>query len=198
MAVTATASDASQAAAAARRMMLATKVGPAGLVANKRVFFTALFACLGGLLYGYNQGVFSGVLAMHSFKRHVNLPFLYKPRLKELMVRYRWVIRCQIHQRRDGLLRSWSLVLGQEHCCPGFWPRCCLGSMRFLRMWGFSSSVLLFKQLRRSVGRKRFWRVVSSLVLESEGWLCAARCTVLRFVNIPGRCGYPLDKADLW
>jgi hypothetical protein len=68
----ATASEASQAAATARRLMLATKVGPAGLIANQRVFFTAMFACLGGLLYGYNQGVFSGVLAMHSFEEHVS------------------------------------------------------------------------------------------------------------------------------
>lgn len=71
-----TASEASQAAAQARRLMLSTKSGPAGLVANKRVFFTAMFACLGGLLYGYNQGVFSGVLAMHSFGEHVRTTHL--------------------------------------------------------------------------------------------------------------------------
>ncbi|KAF7327805.1 General substrate transporter [Mycena kentingensis (nom. inval.)] len=39
----------------------------AGLVKNRRIFFMAVFASLGGLLYGYNQGVFSGVLNMHSF-----------------------------------------------------------------------------------------------------------------------------------
>lgn len=34
----------------------------AGLIHNGRVFLIAVFASLGGLLYGYNQGVFSGVL----------------------------------------------------------------------------------------------------------------------------------------
>lgn len=29
---------------------------------NGKVFLIAVFASLGGLLYGYNQGVFSGVL----------------------------------------------------------------------------------------------------------------------------------------
>jgi hypothetical protein len=38
------------------------------LFQNLRVFGVACFACLGGLLYGYNQGVFSGVLTMTSFK----------------------------------------------------------------------------------------------------------------------------------
>lgn len=50
-----------------RRMALAGKSGWAGLIHNRRVFAIAIFASLGGLLYGYNQGVFSGVLAMHSF-----------------------------------------------------------------------------------------------------------------------------------
>ncbi|KAG2017805.1 sugar transporter [Coprinopsis cinerea AmutBmut pab1-1] len=51
-----------------RRKALAGKSGWAGLVHNRKVFAIAVFASLGGLLYGYNQGVFSGVLAMHSFK----------------------------------------------------------------------------------------------------------------------------------
>jgi sugar porter (SP) family MFS transporter len=47
------------------------KPGPAALFNNLKVFGIACFACLGGLLYGYNQGVFSGVLVMHSFKEHM-------------------------------------------------------------------------------------------------------------------------------
>lgn len=41
--------------------------GPRALVKNFKVFSIALFACLGGVLYGYNQGMFSGILAMPSF-----------------------------------------------------------------------------------------------------------------------------------
>lgn len=43
-----------------RRMALAGQTGPAALFQNLRVVGIAMFACLGGLLYGYNQGVFSG------------------------------------------------------------------------------------------------------------------------------------------
>ena len=56
------------AAALARRQALQGSSGPAALVKNFRVFSIACFACLGGLLYGYNQGVFSGVLTMTSFQ----------------------------------------------------------------------------------------------------------------------------------
>ncbi|OJD29504.1 quinate permease [Diplodia corticola] len=56
-------------AALARRQELTGSAGPLALVKNIKVFGIACFACLGGLLYGYNQGVFSGVLTMNSFDR---------------------------------------------------------------------------------------------------------------------------------
>ncbi|EHL01078.1 MFS general substrate transporter [Glarea lozoyensis ATCC 20868] len=58
-------------AALQRRQALMGASGPAALVKNFRVFSIAMFACIGGLLYGYNQGVFSGVLVMNSFKGHM-------------------------------------------------------------------------------------------------------------------------------
>lgn len=58
-----------EAAALARRQALAGGTGPMALLKNLRVFGIACFACLGGLLYGYNQGVFSGVLTMTSFEK---------------------------------------------------------------------------------------------------------------------------------
>jgi hypothetical protein len=48
-------------AALQRRLALAGVSGPAALFQNLRVVGIACFACLGGLLYGYNQGVFSGM-----------------------------------------------------------------------------------------------------------------------------------------
>lgn len=42
-------------AALARRQALQGASGPAALVKNAKVFGIACFACLGGLLYGYNQ-----------------------------------------------------------------------------------------------------------------------------------------------
>jgi len=59
------------ASAVSRRKALAGNSGPLGLMQNLKVFGIALFACIGGLLYGYNQGVFSGVLTMTSFGTHM-------------------------------------------------------------------------------------------------------------------------------
>ncbi|KAL5365376.1 sugar transporter [Aspergillus floccosus] len=64
-------SAAMDAAAKIRKAKLRSPSGPAALVQNRKVFGIAMFACLGGLLYGYNQGVFSGVLTMYSFAEHM-------------------------------------------------------------------------------------------------------------------------------
>ncbi|CRG87078.1 Quinate permease [Talaromyces islandicus] len=58
-------------AALKRRMALAGSSGPLAVFQNLRVVGIAMFACLGGLLYGYNQGVFSGVLTMTAFGDHM-------------------------------------------------------------------------------------------------------------------------------
>lgn len=58
-------------AALHRREALMGSSGPAALVKNARVFAVAAFACIGGVLYGYNQGMFSGLLAMPSFQQHM-------------------------------------------------------------------------------------------------------------------------------
>lgn len=58
-------------AALARRQELQGAAGPMAIIRNAKVFGIACFACLGGLLYGYNQGVFSGVLVMNSFGQHM-------------------------------------------------------------------------------------------------------------------------------
>ncbi|KAL8668314.1 MAG: hypothetical protein Q9168_007053 [Polycauliona sp. 1 TL-2023] len=49
------------------RQELTGASGPMALVKNIKVFGLACFACLGGFVYGYNQGVFSGILTMTSF-----------------------------------------------------------------------------------------------------------------------------------
>ncbi|KAK4141332.1 quinate permease [Dichotomopilus funicola] len=58
-------------AALHKRQAMMGASGPAALVKNLRVFSIAAFACIGGVLYGYNQGMFSGVLAMPAFNRHM-------------------------------------------------------------------------------------------------------------------------------
>ncbi|KAH7029856.1 general substrate transporter [Microdochium trichocladiopsis] len=58
-------------AALHRRQALMGASGARALVKNWKVFRIAMFACIGGVLYGYNQGMFSGLLAMPSFKEHM-------------------------------------------------------------------------------------------------------------------------------
>ncbi|ORY57771.1 general substrate transporter [Pseudomassariella vexata] len=58
-------------AALKHRQRLMGASGPRALVKNFKVFSIAAFACIGGVLYGYNQGMFSGVLAMPAFKAHM-------------------------------------------------------------------------------------------------------------------------------
>jgi hypothetical protein len=64
----ATGSGAIYDAALTRRQALMGASGPMALIKNFKVFSIAAFACIGGVLYGYNQGMFSGVLAMPSFQ----------------------------------------------------------------------------------------------------------------------------------
>ncbi|CAK7567702.1 MAG: hypothetical protein SEPTF4163_005670 [Sporothrix epigloea] len=58
-------------AALSRRQALMGASGARALLKNFRVFSIAAFACIGGVLYGYNQGMFSGVLAMPAFQQHM-------------------------------------------------------------------------------------------------------------------------------
>jgi MFS family permease len=73
MVTTKSASQFNEAALQRRLALTRTSGGPAALVQNVRVFLIASFACIGGLLYGYNQGVFSGVLTMTSFNAHMGV-----------------------------------------------------------------------------------------------------------------------------
>jgi len=64
-------------AALHKRQALMGKSGPSALWKNFRVFRIACFACIGGVLYGYNQGMFSGVLAMPAFEKRMFLFSLF-------------------------------------------------------------------------------------------------------------------------
>jgi hypothetical protein len=59
-------------AALSKRQALMGKSGAMALVKNYKVFSIAAFACIGGVLYGYNQGMFSGVLAMPAFQQRTS------------------------------------------------------------------------------------------------------------------------------
>ncbi|KAJ5301524.1 hypothetical protein PENANT_c002G05104 [Penicillium antarcticum] len=57
-----------ESAISAKRAELSGKTGFKGLISNKKTTCIGLFASLGGLVYGYNQGMFAQVLTMKSFQ----------------------------------------------------------------------------------------------------------------------------------
>ncbi|KAJ5116765.1 hypothetical protein N7456_001113 [Penicillium angulare] len=63
---------AGETAISAKRAELAGKTGILGLLSNKKTSLIGLFASLGGLVYGYNQGMFAQVLTMKSFQNATN------------------------------------------------------------------------------------------------------------------------------
>ncbi|KAI7333853.1 hypothetical protein KC315_g4038, partial [Hortaea werneckii] len=54
------------------RLQYAGPNGLKGIIYNGKTSAIAFFASLGGLVYGYNQGMFAQVLAMPSFVRATN------------------------------------------------------------------------------------------------------------------------------
>ncbi|KAJ5835254.1 Major facilitator superfamily domain general substrate transporter [Penicillium robsamsonii] len=59
---------AGESAVSAKRAELSGKNGFKGLLSNKKTTCIGLFASLGGLVYGYNQGMFAQVLTMPAFQ----------------------------------------------------------------------------------------------------------------------------------
>lgn len=68
-----------------RRLELAGKPGIAGLLANGRTLAIAVFASMGGLVYGYNQGMFGQVLSMNSFGKASGAQGIDDPTLAGLL-----------------------------------------------------------------------------------------------------------------
>ncbi|PNS14668.1 hypothetical protein CAC42_1690 [Sphaceloma murrayae] len=55
-----------------KRGEFAGPTGAKGLIANGHAFAIAVFASMGGLIYGYNQGMFGQILAMPSFANTIH------------------------------------------------------------------------------------------------------------------------------
>ncbi|KAH8100815.1 general substrate transporter [Cristinia sonorae] len=110
------------AAVASRRRHLAGASGWAGLVHNRRIFAIAVFASLGGLLYGYNQGVFSGVLGMRNFVDTMGKPAT-DPDLKGWLVAIlelgAWFGVLCTGYLADKLSRKYTIVLAVAVFCVG-------------------------------------------------------------------------------
>jgi len=68
-----------------RRAGLSAKPGAAGLIKNGRTTAIAVFASMGGLIYGYNQGMFGQVLSMYSFGQASGTQGISNPTLAGLL-----------------------------------------------------------------------------------------------------------------
>lgn len=56
----------------AARAQYAGPSGMKGIISNGKTSSIALFAALGGFVYGYNQGMFGQILTMTAFTRYVS------------------------------------------------------------------------------------------------------------------------------
>ena len=72
-------------ALADHRLSMVGATGAAGLIKNARTFSIAVFASMGGLIYGYNQGMFGQVLSMHSFSEASGVTGIQNPTLSGLL-----------------------------------------------------------------------------------------------------------------
>lgn len=72
-------------ALAEHRLKLVGATGAAGLIQNARTFSIAVFASMGGLVYGYNQGIFGQVLTMNSFAKVSGVTGIENPTLSGLL-----------------------------------------------------------------------------------------------------------------
>ncbi|CAN6618817.1 hexose transporter Hxt15p [Trichomonascus vanleenenianus] len=68
-----------------QRLKLAGKSGIKGLFQNKVSFLNAMFASLGGMVYGYNQGMFGQVLSMQSFSERIGEDQISNPVTRGLL-----------------------------------------------------------------------------------------------------------------
>ncbi|KAG7666150.1 uncharacterized protein J8A68_000308 [[Candida] subhashii] len=102
---------------AQKRLQIAGKGGISGLVANKRSMFIAFFASLGGLVYGYNQGMFGQVSGMDSFSKAAGVGAIQdNPVLQGLLTSIlelgAWIGVLMNGIVADKFGRRWSVVFG--------------------------------------------------------------------------------------
>ncbi|ANB14974.1 Snf3p [Sugiyamaella lignohabitans] len=99
-----------------RRLLIAShETGFTALFTNRHVFSIAVFASLGGLIYGFNQGMFGQILNMASFSRTVNPNSISNPTSRGLLTSIlelgAWVGSLANGYLADKLGRKLSVVL---------------------------------------------------------------------------------------
>ena len=109
---------------AKRRLELSGKPGIRGLLDNGRTTAIAVFASLGGLIYGFNQGLFGQILSMHSFGKAIGVGKIAdNPTLLGLLTSIlelgAWVGVLANGYLADKIGRKGGLVIGVVMFCVG-------------------------------------------------------------------------------
>ncbi|CEP07802.1 hypothetical protein [Parasitella parasitica] len=88
-----------------------TKAGAAGFVKNPYVFLTCIFASIGGILFGYDQGVISGVQEMPDFTNRFPMNSTQVGFMVSILELGAWAGSWIIGYFADKIGRKFSIVL---------------------------------------------------------------------------------------
>jgi sugar porter (SP) family MFS transporter len=112
-----------------RREVLTGASGLKALIRNKKVFAIAVFASLGGFIYGYNQGMFGQILNMYSFGTAVHPNTIKNDTARGLLTAIlelgAWVGALCNGVLADGLGRKLSVVVAVFVFCIGVIVQAC-------------------------------------------------------------------------
>ncbi|PLB35390.1 putative MFS monosaccharide transporter [Aspergillus candidus] len=114
---------------AKRAELAGSKVGWRGLVGSKKTFGIALFASLGGLVYGYNQGMFAQILTMRNFidatEGYAELPGIRQGMLTAILELGAWLGTLINGYLADALGRRVTVVVAVVIFCVGVIVQAC-------------------------------------------------------------------------
>lgn len=112
-----------------RREVLSKTSGLKALIKNRKVFAIAVFASLGGFIYGYNQGMFGQILNMSSFAVAVHPNSITNDTARGLLTAIlelgAWVGALFNGVIADALGRKLSVVLAVVIFCAGVIVQAC-------------------------------------------------------------------------
>ncbi|EGX51781.1 hypothetical protein AOL_s00043g800 [Orbilia oligospora ATCC 24927] len=115
-----------------RRAQFSGPPGVKGLIQNGNVFAISVFASLGGLVYGYNQGMFGQILSMPSFANTVHPEQIKNPTARGILELGAWVGVLLNGYLADALGRKRACVLATIVFCIGVIVQACAKNVDYI------------------------------------------------------------------